>query len=161
MPDRDVYIFTKSPPEQYSYSKIKNKEIGEEIELLNEYDNAIKVSDDIVGSTNSRYIDQFFIKVRHNKLDIYYLSQSCFVSPKRTIWNSSNQIFRDFENVYGDVGGYDMIYDEFKQLCKKTWEKVYNYLCFDRSKKNKILNFNENKNTYIEYTPETKAFWLP
>ena len=29
MPDRDIYIITKSPPEQYSNSKIKFEEIGE------------------------------------------------------------------------------------------------------------------------------------
>ena len=28
-----------------------------------------------------------------------------------------------------------MSYDEFKELCKKSWEEDYNYICFDRSKK--------------------------
>ena len=28
-----------------------------------------------------------------------------------------------------------MNYDEFKELCRKTWEEDYNYLYFDRSKK--------------------------
>ena len=36
MPERDIYIITKSPPEQYSNSKIKIKEIGDEIKPLNE-----------------------------------------------------------------------------------------------------------------------------
>ena len=35
--DRDIYIITKSPPEQYSNSKIKIKEISDEIKPLNEY----------------------------------------------------------------------------------------------------------------------------
>ena len=76
--DRDIYIITKSPPEQYSNSKIKIKEISDEIKPLNEYENGIIVFDDIFGSTNSRFIDQFFIRGRHNNLDIYYLSQSHF-----------------------------------------------------------------------------------
>ena len=58
-PDRDIYIITKSPPEQFSNSKIKDKEIGEEIKPLNEYQNAITVFDDILGSTNSIEIDQY------------------------------------------------------------------------------------------------------
>ena len=60
MPDRDIYIITKSPPEQYSNSKIKIKETNDEIKPLNEYENGIIVFDDILGSSNSRFIDQFF-----------------------------------------------------------------------------------------------------
>ena len=30
-----------------------------------------------------------------------------------------------------------MSYDEFKQLCKKTWHEDYNYLCIERSQKEK------------------------
>ena len=89
MPDRDVYIITKSPPEQYTNSKIKIKEISDEIKPLNEYENSIIVFDDILGSSNSRFIDQFFIR-GHNNLDIY-LSQSYFDLPKRTIRNNSNK----------------------------------------------------------------------
>ena len=70
--DRDIYIITKSPPEQYTNSKIKIKEISDEIKPLNEYENGIIVFDDVLGSSNSRDIDQFFIRGRHNNLDIYY-----------------------------------------------------------------------------------------
>ena len=82
IPDRDIYIITKSPPEKYTNSKIKIKEISDEIKPLNEYENGIIVFDDILGSSNSRFIDQFFIGGRHNNLDIYYLSQSYFDLPK-------------------------------------------------------------------------------
>ena len=58
--DRDIYTITKSPPEQYTDSKIKIKEISDEIKPLNEYENGIIVFDDILGSSNSRFIDQFF-----------------------------------------------------------------------------------------------------
>ena len=85
IPNRDVYIITKLPPEQYTNSKIKIKEISDEIKPLNDYENGIIVFDDILGSSNSRFIDQFFIRGRHNNLDIYYLSQSYFDLPKRTI----------------------------------------------------------------------------
>ena len=46
IPDRDVFKITKSPPEQYSTSKIKIKEIGDEIQPVNEYENAILVFND-------------------------------------------------------------------------------------------------------------------
>ena len=141
IPDRDIYISTKTPPEQYTNSKIKIKEISGEIKPLNEYENGIIVFDDILGSSDSRFIDQFFISGRHNNLDIYYLSQSYFDLPKRTIRNNSNksilfnQTLKDIEHLYRDVPGYDMNYDEIKELCRKSREEDYNYLYIDRSKK--------------------------
>ena len=165
--DRDIYIITKSPPEQYNNSEIKIKEISDEIKPLNEYANGIIVFDDVLGSSNSRDIDQFFIRGRHNNLDIYYLSQSYFDLPKRTIRNNSNKIIlfnqtlKDIEHIYRDVAGYDMNYDEFKELCRKSWEEDYDYLCIDRSKKRdqgRYCTCNESKKTYIQCTPETKPF---
>ena len=139
--DRDIYIITKSPPEQYSNSKIKIKEIKDEIKPLNEYENGIIVFDDILGSSNIKFIDQFFIRGRHNSLDIYYLSQSYFDLLKRTVRNNSNKIIlfnqtlKDLEHIYRVVAGFDMNYDEFKDLCRKSWEEDYNYLYDDRSTK--------------------------
>ena len=75
-PNRDIYIIIKSLPELYTNSKIKIKEISDEIKPLNEYENGIIVFDDVLGSSNSRFIDQFFIRGRHNDSHIYYLSQS-------------------------------------------------------------------------------------
>ena len=62
MIDRDIYRITNSPPEQYTNSKIKIKEISDEIEPPNEYENGIIVFDDILGSSDSRFIDQFFYR---------------------------------------------------------------------------------------------------
>ena len=140
IPNRDIYIITKSPPQQYT-TKIKIKEISNEIKPLNEYENSIIVFDDILGSSNSRFIDQFFIRGRYNNLDVYYLSQSYFDLPKRTIRNNKNkknlfnQTLKDIEHIYRDVAGCDMNYDEFKELYRKSWEEDYNYLYIDGSKK--------------------------
>ena len=57
-------MITKSPPEHYSNSKIKIKEITNEIKPLNKYENAIIVFEDFLGSSNTEHIDQFFKKVR-------------------------------------------------------------------------------------------------
>ena len=120
IPDRDIYIITKSPPEQFSNSKIKIKEISDEIKPLNEYENCVLVFDDILGSTNGKHIDDFFMREKHNDLDIYYLSQSYFDLPKISIKHNSNKIIlfnqtlKDIENIHRDVAGYDMSYDEFK-----------------------------------------------
>ena len=123
-PDRDFYIITNSPPEQYCNSKIKNKEIAEEIKPLNEYKNAIVFFDDILGTSKSKYIDQFFIRGGHNIIHINYQSQSFYDLPNRTIRNNINknilfnQTLKGRENICRDIGGYDMSFDEFKQLCR-------------------------------------------
>ena len=167
MIDRDIYIITKSPPEQYTNSKIKIKEITDEIKPLNEYENGVIVFDDILGSWNSRFIDQFFIRGRHKNLDIYYLSQSYFDLPKRTIRNNSNKIIlfnqtlKDIEHIYRDVAGYDMNYDEFKELCRRSWDEDYNYLCIDRSKKRdqgKYCICNESKKNIYRSNTSDETF---
>ena len=73
--DRDIYLITNSPPEQYSNSKIKLKEIREEIKPLSNYENAITVFDDILRTSNGKNRDQFFMGGRDNYLDKNYLSQ--------------------------------------------------------------------------------------
>ena len=63
--------------------------------------------------------------------------------------------------MYKDIGGYDMKYDEFKEMCRSSWCENFNYLCIHLNKnknEGKYCIFNENKNTYIECTPETDPF---
>ena len=164
--NRVFYIVTKSPPEQCSDSKIKNKEASDDIKPQNEYENGNTVFDDILGSSNSEIVDQNFFRGRHKNLDIYFLSQSCIVLPKRTKRNKSNKIIlfiqtiKDIEHIYRDVSGYDMRYAQFKKLCRKSWED-YNYLRIDRFEKREQGRYcicNESKITYIKCTPETKPF---
>ena len=56
IPNRDLHIITKSPPEQYSKSKIKFEEIVAEFILLGDYGFAIIVSDDNIRSSICKYI---------------------------------------------------------------------------------------------------------
>ena len=106
IPNRVIYIITKPPRDQYSNSQIKIKEISDKIKHLNEYENAIIVFHVTLGSSNSIFIEQFFNRGRHKKLDIYYLSQSYFDLPKRTLRNRSNKLFlfnqtiKDCEHIY-------------------------------------------------------------
>ena len=73
MPDRDIYIITKSPPEQYSNSKRKIIKIREEIKPLSENENPIMVFVDISCSRKSNQKNQFFLRSRHTKFQ-YLLS---------------------------------------------------------------------------------------
>ena len=87
--------------------------------------------------------------------------------PKKTIRNKSNKIIlfkqtlKDVEHLYRDVAGYDMNYDEFKGLCKRSRAAGYNYLCIDRCKKRNQGNYcicNESKKTYKKAAVQTNPF---
>ena len=70
-----------------------------------------------------------------------------------------NQTIKDIEHMYRGVAGYDMNYDEFIELCRKSWEEEYNYLYIDVSDKRdqgKFCICKESKKTYIEATPQTE-----
>ena len=73
------------------------------------------------------------------------------------------QTHGDVESMYNDIGGYDMKYDEFEEMCRKTWENDYDYLQiyrFAKTGEDKYTIGSCNKSTYIESTPEAKFFWL-
>ena len=167
IPDRYIYIIIKTPPEQYSKPTIRIKELSDEIKPLTEDENAIIVFDDILGLSNSSFIDQFFFRGQHNNLDFYYLSQSYVDLSKSNIRNNCNktvllyQTLKEVERIYRDVAGYDMCYDDFEDLCRESWEEEYNYLCINRSKnreRGRYIICNESKKKYMECTPETKPF---
>ena len=55
--------------------------------------------------------------------------------------------------MYYDIGAYDINSDEFKQICHKSWDEKFNYLCIDMTKNRdngKCRIFNESKNKYID-----------
>ena len=54
MPDQEFYIVAQSPLEEYANSKIKIKKLREKIRPLNEYENHIKVFDDILSTSKSK-----------------------------------------------------------------------------------------------------------
>ena len=156
-----IHIITRSP-NQYPNYKTSN-----EIKPINKYKGSVVIFDDMLGSKNSSQIDEFFTRGRHEDLDVYYISQSYFGLPRKSIRNNSDrlillkQTLRDVQCMYYDIGGYDMKYDEFKEMCHKAWCEKYNYLCIDMSKNKsdgKYHIFNESKPTYFECIPETESF---
>ena len=91
---RKIHIITRSP-EQYSNTalltfgiEIEQVKVEEDLEdkSIQDFQNCCVVFDDIMD-TSQKLIDPLFTGGRHNDLDVYYLSQSYFDSPKRTIRN--------------------------------------------------------------------------
>ena len=158
---RPIHIITRSP-NQYPNYKTSN-----EIKPVSKYKGSVVIFDDMLGAKNSSLTDEFFSRGRHEGLDVYYISQSYFALPRQSIRNHSDrlilfkQTLRDVQSMYYDIGAYDMIYDEFKQMCHKAWDERFNYPCIDMTKnknEGKYRIFNKSKNTYIECIFESDPF---
>ena len=166
-PEQKICIITMSP-EQYNKIEIEDVSVEEDLEdkSIQDFQNCCVVFDDMLD-TSQKLIDPFFTRGRHNDLDVYYLSQSYFDLPKRTIRNNSNfiilfqQILKDVEHNYRDIAGFDMSNDEFKSLCREAWRDNYNYLLINRLEdKNgsKYMICNESNPQYQVFNPQTDPF---
>ena len=164
---RKTHIITRSP-EQYNKIEIEDVSVEEDLgdKSIQDFQNCCVVFDDMLDS-NQKLIDPFFTRGRHNDLDVYYLSQSLFDLPKRTIRNNSNiiilfrQTLKDVEHIYRDIAGFDMSNDEFKSLCREAWRDNYNYLLINRlEEKNgsKYMICNESNLQYQIFNPQTDPF---
>ena len=126
---RPIHIITRSP------NQYPNYKTSTEIKPINKYKGSVKIFDDMLGARNSSRLDEFFTRGRHEVLHVYYISQSFFALPRQNLRNNSDklilfkQTLRDVQNIYYDIGAYDMKYDEFKQICHKAWSERFNYLC--------------------------------
>ena len=142
---KQIHIITTSP-EQYSNIEIEDIEgqqscisVEEDLEdrTVQDYRNFCIVFDDMLD-TSQKLVDPFFTRGRHNDLGVYYLSQYYFDLPKRTIRNNSNiiilfqQTLKDVEPTYRDFAGFDMSYNEFKNLCRKSWKEKHIYSLINR-----------------------------
>ena len=172
--EKQIHIITRSPG-QYSEAarrntntEIEDISVDEDLEdrTIQDFQNCCVVFDDMLD-TSQKLIDPFFTRGRHNDLDVYYLSQSYFDLPKRTIRNNSNiiilfqQTLKDVQHIYTDIAGFDMSYVEFKSLCKEAWRDKYNYLLINRLEdKNgsKYMICNESKPQYQVFNPQTDPF---
>ena len=158
---RPIHIITRSP-NQYLNCKTSN-----EIKPINKYKGSVVIFDDMLGARNSSQIDEFLTRGRHEDLDVYYISQSYFALPRQSNRNNSDrlllfkQTLRDVQSLNHDIGAFDMIYDEFKEMCRIACSEKIKYLCIDMTKnknEGKCRIFNENKTTYIECIPESETF---
>ena len=121
----------------------------------------------MLGARNSSQKDEFYTRGRDEYSSVFYVNQSYFDLPGQSIRNNCDRIIlfkqtlRDVQSMYYDIGAYDMIYSEFKEMCHKTWIERFNYLYINMTKnrkEGKYRVFNENKNTYIECICETESF---
>ena len=161
-PEKQIRIITRSP-EQYENIDIQGIEVEENVGDLEEYRGCCVVFDDMLDS-NQKLIDPFFTRGRHKSCDVYYLCQSYFDAPKKTVRNNSNiiilfqQTLKDVEHIHRDISGFDMSYEEFKSLCREAWNEKFNYLLINRLEDKNGSRYricNESNPNYKIFNPQT------
>ena len=163
-PEKQIRIITRSP-EQYEDVElyIQGIEVEENVGDLEEYRGCCVVFDDMLDS-NQKLIDPFFTRGRHKSCDVYYLCQSYFDAPKKTVRNNSNiiilfqQTLKDVEHIHRDISGFDMSYEEFKSLCREAWNEKFNYLLINRLEDKNGSRYricNESNPNYKIFNPQT------
>ena len=86
---------------------------------------------------------------------------------QKTIRNNSNimilfqQTLKEVEHIYRDIAGFDMPYDEFKELCRKAWKEKHIYLLLNRLKdktESRYRKCKESNPNYKIFNPHTDPF---
>ena len=96
---RPIQIITRSPNHNPNFKTSK------EIKPINKYKGSVVIVDDMLGARNSSQIDEFFMRGRHEDLDVFYISQSYFALPRQSIRNNSDksilfkQTLRDVQSM--------------------------------------------------------------
>ena len=162
-PKEQIKIITRSP-EQYEKIQLEDVSVEEDLEnrTIQGFQNCCNVLDDMLDS-NQKLKDPFFTRGRHNDLEVYYLSQSYFNLPKRTIRKNSKiinlfqQTLKDVEHIQRDIASFDMSYDEFKRLCREAWKEKYNYLLVNRLEVKNGCKYKRNESNpgYKIFFPQT------
>ena len=169
-PEKQIRIITRSP-EQYEFAELRAElcidnggvSVEENVGDLEEYRGCCVVFDDMLDS-NQKLIDPFFTRGRHKSCDVYYLCQSYFDAPKKTVRNNSNiiilfqQTLKDVEHIHRDISGFDMSYEEFKSLCREAWNEKFNYLLINRLEDKNGSRYricNESNPNYKIFNPQT------
>ena len=131
---RPIHIITRSR------NQYPNYKTSIEIKPIDKNKGPVVILDDMLRAGNNSQIDEFFTRERHGNLDVFYISQSYFGLPRQS--NRSNtdrlilfkQTLLVVKSMYYDIGGYDMLYWEFKEMVRKAWSEKLNYLCFVMTK---------------------------
>jgi hypothetical protein len=124
-------------------------------------DSNLFIFDDLIDEKQNQ-LSKYFTRGRHNNINVFYISQSFFHLPRKTIRNNSNVLIffnlplRDVESIYHDIGGCDMHIKEFKKLCSLAWSKKYGHLIIDLSKGRNEGKYRIGINKV--FVPETSPF---
>jgi len=83
--------------------------------------------------------EKYYIRGRHSNVDSFYLTQNYFKLPRQTIRENANficlfpQDLKNINHIYNDHVSIDMPKEEFRHLCKASWEMPHGFVVIDLS----------------------------
>lgn len=93
---------------------------------------------DDVSCESHNTIRSYFAMGRHNQIDSIYIGQTYSKIPKQLIRDNVNLLILfkqddiNLRHVYNEHVGVDMMYSDFKTLCKKAWEENYGFVVINK-----------------------------
>lgn len=105
---------------------------------LNPNNKNLMIFDDLLLEKQNK-CESYYIRGRHSNVDCFYLSQNYFKLPRQTIRENANfivlfpQDLKNINHIYNDHVSSDMSNDEFRILCKNTWEQPHGFVVIDLS----------------------------
>lgn len=145
----NVYLYCKSLDQpKYNYLRklfVPIKEIGfyeytDGCDILQPSEaklNSVIIFDDVVCDSQS-IIRDYFCFGRHRNIDCFYLCQTYSSIPKQLIRDNTNLVVifqqdnTNLKHIYDDHVTVDMSFEQFKDLCKTSWQDKYGFLVIDK-----------------------------
>ena len=121
---------------------------------LNPEDKNLMIFDDLLLEKQNK-CECYYVRGRHSNVDCFYLSQSYFELPRRTIRINSNficlfpQNLRDLNNLHFDHVGDDMTKEEFRKFCRKCWESPYGFAVIDLTREKETGKYREGFDNFF------------
>ena len=132
---------------------------------LEDYREKIIVFHDMLRSKEAKDTDALFNRARHQNVDFCYISQSWYELLKNTIRNDCSRIMffpqtlKDITMIFNDISGLHMSFSEWRNFCRDSWKKRYNYIQIDKDEDLDDMYSNKDvSGLEITVIPDTTAF---
>ena len=113
-------------------------------ELSSQKKNLMVFDDLLLEKQNT--CESYYVRERHSNVECFYFAQKYFKLPHQTIRENANficlfpQDLKNLNQIFDDHVGSDMTMEEFRQLCKRAWEKQHGFVIIDLSSKKTTTN---------------------
>ena len=93
----------------------------------------------MLGSKETKYIDAFFLRGRHQNPDICCKSQPWYELPINTIRNNYSGIMlfpqtkKRYQYDFNDISGLHMCFWKWRNFCREAWQKTF-FIGIDKDK---------------------------
>ena len=105
---------------------------------INPTNKNLMIFDDLILEKQNK-CEKYYVRGRHSNVDCFYLCQNYFKLPRQTIRENANffclfpQDMKNVNHIYNDHVGDDMTKEQFKKLCRSSWEEPHGFVTIDLS----------------------------